>query len=49
VLQFSVLKTVQGECVFEGALNCAVVDGADQMTSREVSRGSKMTRRRRQV
>ncbi len=36
MLQFSVLKTVRGECIFDGALNCAVLDGADQLMSRFV-------------
>ncbi len=39
MLQFSVVKTVQGECVLDGALNCAVLDGADQLMSRFVDGG----------
>jgi hypothetical protein len=39
MLQFSVLKTVRGECGFDGALNCAVLDGADQLMLRFVNGG----------
>ncbi len=39
MLQFSVLKTVRGECFFEGALNCAVLNGVDQMMLQFVNRG----------